>query len=176
MNNTDKKNKGQIQLGETTAVVIIVIILLVIGIVFWSKVSVSNVKDIRVQSNELAVIDIANMVPELAELKCYESGVNKVKCLDWYKVLAMNATINNPADKTAFEFYNTYFKNSKITVVRMYPEVGPGPNNATNVTIYDAKLSTSTSTLLIAIPVNIKDYVNKKTFYGQIIVEGYYNE
>jgi len=172
----NKRNRGQIQLGETTAVVIIVIILLVIGIVFWNKVSVSNVKDINTQSNELAVIEIANMIPELPELKCYESGVNKVKCLDWYKVLAMNASINNPDDTSTFEFYNTYFKNSRITVVRMYPEPGAGPNNATNITIYDAKINRSTITSLISIPVNIKDYAAKKTYYGQILVEGYYNE
>jgi hypothetical protein len=170
------KRKGQIQLGETTAVVIIIIILLVVGIVFWNKVSVSNVKDVKIQSNELSVIEIANMVPEMTELKCYESGVNKVKCLDWYKVLAMNATINDPLDTSAFDYYNTYFKNTKITVERIYPDPGPGINNATNVTIYDAKLSAATSTLLIAIPVNIKDYVTKKTYYGQIVVRGYYTE
>jgi hypothetical protein len=165
--------RGQVQLGETTAIIIIVIILLVIGIVFWSKVNRSNVTDIQTQSNELSVIEIANMIPELPELKCYESGVNKVKCLDWYKVLAMNASINDPNDKTAFEFYNTYFKNSRITIKRIYPEVGT--SDISNITIYDAKLNTSTRTLLISIPVNIKDYIAKETFYGMIIVEGYYN-
>jgi hypothetical protein len=173
MKKNKENRKGQIQLGETTAVIIIVIILLVIGIVFWSKVSRSNITDIQSQSNELAVIEIANMVPEMTELKCYKSGVNQAKCLDWYKVLAMNASINNPNDKTAFEFYNTYFKNSKITVKRVYPDdIGTGINN---VTIYDAKLNTSSRKLLISIPVNIADYVNDTVYYGFIIVEGYYN-
>jgi hypothetical protein len=163
--------KGQVQLGETTAVIIIVIILLVIGIVFWSRVSSSNVNDINIQSQELSVIEIANTVPELTELKCYESGVNKVKCLDWYKVLAMNESINDNSDKSVFLFYNNYFKNSKITIFRIYPEVRDN-----NITIYDAKLSNNTKTLLISIPVNIRDYVAKETFYGTIVVEGYYIE
>lgn len=169
-------NKGQIQLGETVAVVVIIIILLVIGIVFWSRVSESDVKSVKTQSNELSAIEIANMIPEMTELKCYESGVNKVKCVDWYKILAMNATINNPSDKSAFEFYNTYFKNTQITIERIYPAPGPGINNATNITLYDVKLNATTRTVLISIPVNIKDYVTKKTYYGQITVRGYYVE
>lgn len=173
MTTQNYNKKGQVQLGETTAVIVIVIILLVIGIVFWSNVSNSNVSDIRTQSQELSVIEIANIVPELTELKCYESGVNKVKCLDWYKILAMNKSINDKNDKSVFLYYNNYFKNSKITIVRIYPDVTSGINN---ITIYDAKLSNNTKTLLISIPVNIKDYVNKETFYGIIIVEGYYNE
>ena len=163
--------KGQIQLGETTAVIAIVIILLVIGIVFWSNVSKSNVTDIQTQSQELSVIEMANTVPELTELKCYESSVNKVKCLDWYKILAMNKSINNPDDKSVFLFYNNYFKNSKITISRIYPVVSDN-----NITIYDAKLGNSTKSLLISIPVNIKDYVTGETYYGTVIVEGYYNE
>jgi len=172
MTQNSYKKRGQVQLGETTAVIAIVIILLVIGIVFWNKVSNSNVSDIRTQSQELSVIEIANMVPELTELKCYESGVNKVKCLDWYKILAMNKSINDKNNKDVFLFYNDYFKNSKITISVVYPDV-LGNNN---ITIYDARLNNSTKTLLISIPVNIRDYVNKETFYGTIIVEGYYNE
>jgi hypothetical protein len=171
MVNHNHDKKGQVQLGETTAVIVIVIILLVIGIVFWSKVSNSNVSSIQTQSQELSVIEIANIVPELTELKCYESNVNKVKCLDWYKILAMNKSINDKNDRSVFLFYNTYFKNSKITVARIYPVV-----SNSNITIYDAKLTNNSKTLLISIPVNIKDYVSGETFYGTIIVEGYYNE
>ncbi|MGV8141384.1 MAG: hypothetical protein ACP5NW_03005 [Candidatus Woesearchaeota archaeon] len=161
------RRKGQTQLGESTAVIIIVIIILFLGVVFWNKVSNSDIKEIQMQSQELSVIEIANNVPEMSELKCYESGVNKVKCLDWYKVLAMsNATHDNPE---VFDQYNNYFKNSRITVTRLYPGI------ERNITIYDAKLNNNARTLLIPIPVNINDYVEKQTYYGLIIVEGYYN-
>jgi hypothetical protein len=53
----------------------------------------------------------------------------------------------------------------------MYPSSGADEN----ITLYDAKLNNSIRKLLIPIPVNIKDYVNKETYYGLIIVEGYYN-
>jgi hypothetical protein len=172
---------GQIQLGETTAVIIIVIILLIVGIVFWNNVSSSNIRAIQSQSQELSVIEVANVVSELPELKCYDSsgvnnydsGVNKYNCIDWYKIVAMSEAINNTKDKDVFEYYNNYFKNSRITIVKMYPEEG-------NITLYDVKLNNSAKKL-INIPINIRDYVSvdgrlvKETVYGQIIVEGYYN-
>lgn len=162
------KNRGQVQLGESTAVVIIVIILLVLGIVFWNRVSSSNIQEIQSQYQELSVIEIANMVSEMSELKCYEASVNKVKCLDWYKILAMSNMTNNKTDPATFLYYNYYFKNSKITIVQIYPD-------SRNVTLYDAKLSNHTRSLLIPLPINIRDYVNKTTYYGLIMVEGYYN-
>jgi ribosomal protein L7/L12 len=168
------RRKGQVQLGETTAVIIIVIILLVIGIVFWNNVNSSDIKSMQSQSQELSVIEIANIVSELPELKCYDSGVNKYNCIDWYKVKAMSESINNTEDKSVLEYYNNYFKNSKIMIIKIYPEEG-------NITLYDAKLNNS-SKKLINIPVNIRDYKSadgrlvKETVYGMIIVEGYYND
>ncbi len=161
------RKKAQIQLGESTAVIIIVIIILVIGIVFWNRINSSSIQSASTQSQELDVISVANIVSELPELKCYDSGVNEVKCLDWHKILAMNETINDPTDSMAFEFYNNYFKNSRITIMQTYPD-------DINITIYDAKLSNSTTTLLIPIPVNIKNYATGQTGYGLIVVEGYY--
>jgi len=160
-----KRKSGQVQLGESTAVIVIVIIILFFGIIFWNKINSSDIQKINTESQELSVIEIANIVSELPELKCYEVNVNKIKCLDWYKVLAMNATVNSNGPN--YEFYNNYFKNSKITIRQIYP-------TSVNITIYDSKLSNNTKTLLIPIPVNIKNYVNKTTGYGLIIVEGYY--
>jgi hypothetical protein len=162
------RKHGQIQMGETVAVVVIVIILLIIGIAFWGRVSNSDIEDINTQSQELSVIEIANTVSELPELKCYEAGVNKVKCLDMYKIRSMNESMNNVE---VFKYYNSYFKNSKIIIMKLYPNVNTMEEN---ITIYDAKLNNNTKTLQISLPVNIVDGVEKTTFYGLIIVEGYY--
>jgi len=167
--NTHRLNRGQVQLGESIAVIIIVIILLFLGIVFWNKISNSNVADIQSQSHELSVIEIANIVPELSELKCNELSVNRVKCIDFYKLKAMSEAINSSSDAITFEYYHNYFKNSKITVIQVYPQT-----SIFNITLYDAKLKNNTKSLLISLPVNIKNYVNKTTAYGFIIVEGYY--
>jgi hypothetical protein len=159
--------KGQVQLGESIAVIIIVIIMLIIGISFWARISSSDTEKILTDAQELSVIEIANSVSEFSELKCFDSNVNKVKCLDYYKLKAMsNLTNSSPEIR---EYYNNYFRNSKITVQMLYPE-------QENITIYDAKLNSSSKTLLIPIPVNVKNYITQEVFYGLILVEGYYSE
>jgi hypothetical protein len=163
------KKRGQIQMGETVAVVVIVIILLIISIAFWSRISSSDIEDIKTQSQELSVIEIANIVSELPELKCYESGVNKAKCLDMYKIISMNESMKNDE---VFKYYNNYFTNSKITIMKIYPNV---ETSTENITIYDAKLNNNIRTIQISIPINILDIVRKETIYGLIIVEGYYS-
>jgi len=175
---------AQAQMGETIGVIVVVIILLFIGIVFWNKVSVSNIVEVQSQDNELSVIEIANIVPELDELKCYESSVSKVKCLDLYKLLAMsNITQSGSTNTDAMLYYNSYFKNSRITVQIVYPKylvedpTNPGtfiPKDEYNITLYDAQIKDATVSKMITLPVNIKDYIGKKTYYGMIIVEGYY--
>jgi hypothetical protein len=174
--NLDSSNVGQIQLGETVAVIVIVIIILFVGIVFWNKVDISSAKDVASQSNELSVIEIANIIPEMPELKCYESSVSKVKCLDLYKSLAMSEANNDSTRPEIFQYYNYYFQNSKITINILYPQYNEtwGADPEYNITLYDAKLAGSTKTLMISMPANIKDYVHKKTYYGIVIVEGYY--
>jgi hypothetical protein len=164
------KRHGQIQMGETVAVVIIVIILLVVGIAFWGRMSRANIGEIQEQSEELSVIEIANLVSELPELKCYEAGVSKVKCLDKYKILSMRDAMS---DDAVLKYYNSYFMNSRITIMTIYPDVSLSQQN---ITIYDAEINNKTTTLQISIPVNIVDDVNKVTSYGMIIVEGYYRE
>lgn len=171
-NNFNKlKVRGQVQLGESIAVIIIIIILLFVGIVFWNKNSTNDINKMEEQANELSVIEIANLVPELPEIKCNELSVNRVKCIDYYKLKALSEALNITQinNYKTFEYYNYYFKNSKITISQVYPE-----NTAFNITLYDAKLSSSTKTLLISLPINIKNYVNKTTSYGFIIVESYY--
>jgi hypothetical protein len=164
---TYQKNsrKAQLQMGETIAVVIIVIVLLFLGITFWNRINSSGTEALSESSQELSVIEIANTVAELPELKCSDMSVESVKCLDWYKVRAMANNIEiYPETK---KYYNDYFKNSKITIARIYP-------NEDNTTIYDVKLSDQTARLEIKLPVNIRDNVNDVTSYGMIIVEGYY--
>ena len=158
-------------MGESIAVIFIVIILLFVGIVFWNNVSSSNVRDIQAQSDELSVIEIANMVSDLPELKCSDAGVYEVKCLDLYKIKAMNQTVQKaeyPDHEKMIEFYHNYFKNARITVVELYP-------TQENITIYDIKTENVTKKL-ISVPVNIRDNVHQETSYGLIVVEGYYNE
>lgn len=162
--------KSQIQMAESIAVVVIIIFLLVIGIVFWAGIRKDDIKTTNLEYQDLSVIELAKVAAELPELRCYNTNiVTKVNCFDWYKILAMNKTMNDPALKAqVFDYYNYYFKNSRITIQEVYP-------NETSVVIYNNNIS-KTTTLQISIPIIIeKNYgrVGRKSF-GLLIVEGYY--
>jgi type II secretory pathway pseudopilin PulG len=157
-------------MAESIAVVIIIIFLLVIGIVFWSGVRKDDVKNTQLEYQDLSVIELAKIAAELPELRCYNTNVvTKVNCFDWYKILAMNKSMNDPVIKNEiFDYYNYYFKNSKITIQQIYP-------NETTVVIYDNNISKKT-TLQISIPIIIeKNYGREgRKGFGLLIVEGYY--
>lgn len=164
--------KSQIQMAESIAVVIIVIFLLIIGVVFWNSIRRDDIKSASAEYQDLSVIELAKIASELPELRCYSSNVvTKVNCFDWYKIMALNSSMNNQdpsvREKT-FNYYNYYFKNSKITIKEVYP-------NETSIVIYDNNISQSKS-LQISIPIIIeKNYGREgKKGFGLIIVEGYF--
>lgn len=170
MHKNKLSRKSQIQMAESVAVVIIIIFLLVIGIVFWSGIRRDDIKTTQIEYQDLSVIELAKIAAELPELRCYSSNVvTKVNCFDWYKILALNKTMHDPVlKKDVFEYYNYYFKNSRITIKQIYP-------NETSIVLYDNNISKTTS-LQISIPIIIeKNYGREgRKGFGLLIVEGYY--
>ena len=168
--------KGQIQMGESIAVVIIVIILLVMGIVFWAQVNKEDVKTSQQEFDDASVVELAKTASELPELRCYKTEtVVEVNCFDWYKILALNYTLNNhevtpeaiELRKNAKDLYRAYFGASRITFSQVYP-------SEINITVYDYNTS-SLRTPRIYIPIIFeKDLgVTTEKTMGWIIVEGY---
>ena len=162
--------KSQIQLLESVAVVIVVIFLLIIGIVFWKNSQKQDITQMVSDSEDLDIITLAKVASELPELKCYSTEtVTKINCFDYYKILALNKTMGDPATRdAAFQFYNNYFHRSRITFQQLYP-------TEENITIYDNNVS-ATRSIKIRIPIVLEKNLGRegiKTF-GMIIVEGYY--
>lgn len=169
---TDMSKRSQIQMAESIAVIIIVIFLLVIGIVFWNSIRQDDIKTSSLEREDLSVIALAKVAAELPELRCYSSStVSKVNCFDYHKILALNASMHSsdPVLRSqTFDYYNYYFRNSRITIQQVYP-------TEDSIVLYDNNISRQTS-LQISIPIIIeKNYGKKSTRgFGLLIVEGYY--
>jgi hypothetical protein len=164
--------KGQIQLGESIAVIVIIVILLVFGIAFWGSVNKDDAKASIQESEDLSFVELAKTAAELPELRCYSlEKVVKVNCFDWYKILALNNTMHAKLTKNeTFNFYKYYFKTSKITFQQVYPR-------EINVTVYDYNMSmeSRSRTMPIYVPVVFERNLGRsgiKTL-GWIIIEGY---
>jgi hypothetical protein len=161
-----KQKKAQIQLGEGIAVVIIIIVLLVIGIAFWTNINREEIQEMNTDIEELGVVELAKIVSELPELRCYTSNtVTKVNCFDYYKLLAMQSKMR---DTKYANYYYNYFKSSKI----IFQEVYPG--NMTLI-VYDTNTSSRTSPR-IYIPIIIENRTGREGIknFGMLIVEAYY--
>ena len=162
--------RSQVQMLESIAIVVIVIIMIVIGIVFWNKVKRDDIQDTSLEYQDISVIELAKIASELPELKCYNANIaTEVNCFDWYKILALNKTLHDPASRdAAFAYYNNYFHNSRITFQQVYP-------SEINMTIYDNNI-TSSRALQISIPIIIERNYGREGIkgFGWIIVEGYY--
>ncbi|MFA5797758.1 MAG: hypothetical protein WC916_07050 [Candidatus Woesearchaeota archaeon] len=169
MNKKNLRKKGQLQMGETIAIVIIVVLIIIFSIVFWGKVKKGDIQQVGSEQAELSVVEVSKLLNEMPELNCYQSGVQEVECVDLYKILALNATMNNDTTKNmTFDYYRNYFRTSRITFKQIYP---------TNISfvIYDNNISNSSSRQLY-MPVLIKDSVKNTYNFGVIIVDGYYRE
>jgi hypothetical protein len=167
-------SRSQIQLGESVAIIIIVIILLVIGIAFWNKFNQADTKQVITESQDNAVVELAKTVSDLPDFKCYRTEhVSSVNCFDWYKILALNRSMNyddslHPGIRQkTFEYYKNYFGTSRITFEQIYP-------TDINVTVYDDNI-TSQRAPKIYIPVVFENNLGNRAFttFGWIVVEGY---
>lgn len=169
--NITRQKKGQLQMAETISIIIIVLIIIIFAIVFWGKVKYGDVKQQEIEIKELSVIEISKLLNEMTELNCYQAGVEEVECIDWYKVLAFNATMysgqGGARDEATFSYYRKYFSASKITIERIYPE-----HMKATVVIYNHNI-TNTSSRQLYMPVLIKDSVRNSYGFGVVIVEGY---
>jgi hypothetical protein len=162
--------KSQIQMGETIAIIVIVMFILIIGLGFWKSTQTKDIEIKARDSEDLSIIVLSKTVPELPEFKCYSTeSVSKVNCIDYYKIMAFNLSMNTPLSRQkTFDYYRNYFHRSKITFAQLYP-------SEFNITVYDNNI-TSTKSLKISIPIVIEKSLGRKGVkgFGLLIVEGYF--
>lgn len=147
---------------ETIVVLLIFFMLVVIGIIFWVKVSKSNI-DIQQQENrQLQAIEIAQRVLFLPELQCSSENIIESDCIDLLKLQsAENVMINNEV------FYYDKLGFSHISVNEIYP------NNGNSWILYDNVLDSFTQKIQTNMPVTIYSPASDTKSFGILSVEVY---
>lgn len=132
------------QMGESIAIIIIVILLVVFGFVFYTKWAQAKISMGAAGSREEDAFAVASIVANLPELHCSKNTVVELACYDLLKIEHLRTMITDsnaglrsyPPEtcqlsqdmtKDAFFFYNSLFKNSRISVYEIYPD----PNDLT---------------------------------------------
>jgi predicted PurR-regulated permease PerM len=135
-----KNKKAQMKMGETIAVLLVFFIILFFGIMFYSRMQSSEIKETVQEIEEKSSTDIAQKIQFLPELKCTSSDVTRSLCIDNLKAKSFS---NISKDNTAY--YQSIFGSTKIEYAQVYPGL-------TNYTIlYEGPSSSQYITTLMPI-------------------------
>lgn len=156
--------KGQIQLGESTAVAFIIIILMVLGIVVYGVLSNTGKAVSQIELRERAAIEVASSVLYAPELQCSFLGKTSVTCFDAAKLKHFTSTVQEPE---RLVYYQELFGQANITLVQVYPDQAPP------LPIYQHNLSEPASATPVYIPINIYDAVTERFAFGFLAITVY---
>lgn len=150
--------KGQVQNGETIAVVIIIIILIIVGLLFGFN---RTVNDVEKRSNEQEyqnTIRVSLKARSLLEIGCSEFESVSFTCVDEYKIDALSNIIQNDIDG-AYLHYFELFKGSEIQVKILYP-------NPRDIVLYNITDNENTTRYSTSKPVLVWNPVTKEKSFG----------
>lgn len=162
--------KAQIQSMESIAVVIIIGIMIIIGIVFAFSLKSDTIDvDVRKQQDLLS-FTIALRASSLNELKCSTFTESGNVCLDIYRLLAMNETVNS-ANPDTFKYYFGMFKQSEIIVHLVHPWYFENGIQVENITIYSFEPEDTKARESLLYPVLVYDPYEDTNIFGVMEVK-----
>tara|TARA_Y100000310_G_C20648078_1_gene797785 strand:+ start:974 stop:1474 length:501 start_codon:yes stop_codon:yes gene_type:complete len=153
------KRKGQIQMGESVAILFIFFILIVFGFVFYMKILGSSAQ-VEFQENiQLQAIGVAQRVSFLPELQCSRDNVRKENCIDLFKLSHLDELV--PEHQL---HYFDLFGFSRVTVQQLFP-------SGSDLLVYDNVPATFTDKLSTFIPTSLYNGTTGNFNMGVLVVE-----
>ncbi|MDA1196430.1 MAG: hypothetical protein O2779_00515 [Nanoarchaeota archaeon] len=151
--------RGQIQMGESVAILFIFFILIVFGFVFYMKILGSSAQVEFEENIQLQAIGVAQRVSFLPEVQCSRDNVRKENCIDLLKLEHLDEIV--PTNQL---HYFDLFGFSRIRVQQLFP---PGDDLA----VYDNVPDTFTDKLSTFIPTSLYDPRTGDFHLGVLVVE-----
>ena len=139
--------RAQLKMGESFAVLVVFFILLAIGLIFYSTIQRTSVKEQQEESLDKKAIHLAQAATFLPEIQCSRNEEIAENCFDLYKLMAIVEVGRDPA---TYLSYRELFGNSRIQVQEVYPGVEDpadptGPRLQRVWDVYDAALPNETN-------------------------------
>lgn len=147
---------------ESILVLIIFFVLLVLGIVFYAKVSSVTTSSASQERFELRAIEIANTINHLPELQCSKNNaIERSDCVDLLKFEALVDTMHEYTP-----YYRERFGVSGAELHIVYPPQGMPPTK-----LYSFTKPTITSTISFFRPLTIYDPRTDENYFGYLQIE-----
>jgi len=154
-----KKQKAQIQMGETIFAVIIIIVIIIFVLVFYSSAQEKDFSEQQKTFVDLESISLAQYVGALPELGCSQRQVKDLSCFDTTKLSAF-VTTSELHPRLTEEYYATQLGTITIQVHEIYPE-------HRSWTLYNNSLNQSiANSRQVQKPVSLLDSVTEKHSFG----------
>ena len=152
-------------MGETIAILIIFFLFVGFGLTFYFKIVESGANTQAIEGAETVAVQIAQRASFLPELQCSQDNVQEENCIDIVKIDFAKQAMQSS------QVYFSLFRFSNITIQQVYPTTGGIPSLTKN--IYLAKPDSFSGKRSTFIPITLRDYVNRKSYFGLLIVEVY---
>ena len=152
-------------MGETIAILIIFFLFVGFGLTFYFKIVESGANTQAIEGAETVAVQIAQRASFLRELQCSEDNVQEENCVDIEKIPYATDAMKNSQQ------YFPIFRFSTISIIQIFPS--SGGMFPTNQTIYQASPDTISSRRSTFIPITLRDYVERKSYFGIMVVEVY---
>ena len=159
-------SRGQIQLGETTFIIIFIILIIVFGLVFFSQAEGEGIRNKQQEFRDLDTISAVQYVTSLTELQCSSYGAEDLSCFDRIKLDSFTNLTENDWDEVG-EYYVTKLGPARIIIESLYPY----PKNWT-IYNYTGNLTSQTAQQT-QIPVAILNPVTKENSFGVLYLTIY---
>jgi hypothetical protein len=154
--------KGQMQMGESIAIMIIFFIFISFGMIFYMRIMESGTDTQRMENLQLRVVQVAQRASFLPELQCSEENVRKDNCIDLLKVGPAAEEIENDR----LHYYDS-FGFSKIVIREVFPEQKQWVIYNNTPTDYKGKMDKKVT----FIPIALSNYTQRKYYFGVMEVE-----
>ena len=139
------KNKSQIQIGETIAVLFVFFILIIISFIFYVRVIKSNIQSEGDELSQLRSVGIAQRVMFLPEVQCGSDNVIIDNCIDILKLESAQSVM-----KANDIYYYDLLEYSNISITQIYP-------SEKTWTLYSRKIEDYKNKFKTNVPISICD-------------------
>ena len=153
------KNKSQIQMGETIAVLFVFFILIVVSFIFYVRVLKGNIQSESEELSQLKSVGIAQRVMFLPEIQCSEDNVIADNCVDILKLKSAQSIMSQNE-----VYYYDLLEYSNISISQIYP-------SQATWNVYSRKIEDFKSKFVTNVPVSLYDPATRKYGFGVLTIE-----
>ncbi len=156
-----RKTKSQIHIGENVAILFIFFILLVVSLVFYARLTETQIGVKQEEKFAAKALDIAQRTAYLPETQCSKDNVVENNCYDLHKMQALA----NLANENRAHYFNM-FGYANITIESIFPQEW-------RATIYSNVPAKMIEKQSVQIPVSICDFTKPtaKCFFAVMTVD-----